>query len=96
MTDVLSQQEIDAALESLPGWKISIDGKSIQKAFRFKNFVRAFGFMSQVALLCEKQNHHPDWSNNYRDVQISLSSHDVNALTKRDIRLATSIEKLLT
>lgn len=95
MSDILSRDEIDHALGKLEGWHHFPDEPSIKKSFEFKSFVRAFGFMSQVALLAEKQNHHPDWSNSYNKLQISLSSHDVNAITTRDIRLATSIEKLL-
>ena len=73
-------------------WNIS--NNSIQKEFVFKNFIEAFGFMSRVAILAEKQNHHPEWSNVYNKVNITLTTHDAGGVTEKDLELATAIEFL--
>lgn len=65
------------------------------KTFTFKHFRAAFAFMTECALLAEKANHHPDWSNSYRTVTINLTSHDVNALSQRDFMLAKQIETIV-
>jgi 4a-hydroxytetrahydrobiopterin dehydratase len=79
-------------LKTLPGkWALAKDGKSIHQSFKFKNFVEAWSFMTHVALLAEKADHHPDWSNTYNKVAISLSTHDAGGVTKRDIALAQAI-----
>ncbi len=87
-------QESDAApkLASLDGWSFENDG--IQKTFTFKDFTQAFGFMTQVAILAEKANHHPEWSNVYHTVNIRLSTHDAGGLTDNDFDLAGQIEAL--
>jgi 4a-hydroxytetrahydrobiopterin dehydratase len=85
---VLKQEE----LRNLPGmWALAADGKSIHQSFKFKTFAEAWSFMSHVALLAEKADHHPDWSNSYNKVEISLSSHDAGGVTKRDLALAKAI-----
>ena len=85
---LLTQDE----LQNLPGkWTLAGDGKSIHQAFKFKNFAEAWSFMTRVALLAEKADHHPDWSNSYNKVEISLSTHDAGGVTKRDIALAQAI-----
>lgn len=89
----LSDSEAQQKLSDLPGWQLR-EGKLYRK-FEFKNFVEAFGFMSQVALLAERANHHPDWSNVYRTVEIELNTHDVSGLSVRDFKLAAAINKLL-
>jgi 4a-hydroxytetrahydrobiopterin dehydratase len=79
-------------LKTLPGkWALAKDGKSIHQSFKFKTFVEAWSFMTHVALLAEKADHHPDWSNSYNKVEISLSTHDAGGVTKRDIALAQAI-----
>ncbi len=79
-------------LKTLPGkWTLAADQKSIQQSFKFKTFAEAFSFMTHVALLAEKADHHPDWSNSYNKVDITLSSHDAGGLTKTDIALAEAI-----
>jgi 4a-hydroxytetrahydrobiopterin dehydratase len=70
------------------------DGDKIRRDFRFDNFVSAFGFMTQVALLAEKADHHPEWSNVYNKVSIALSTHDAGGLSQRDFDLARQIDKL--
>ncbi|NNE74720.1 MAG: 4a-hydroxytetrahydrobiopterin dehydratase [Acidimicrobiales bacterium] len=90
MGHVLTPNAVDAALESLPGWSRRDD--RIVATFDFANFVAAFGFMAQVAILAERANHHPEWSNVYGRVVIELTTHDAGGLTQHDIDLATEID----
>ncbi|MCX7677384.1 MAG: 4a-hydroxytetrahydrobiopterin dehydratase, partial [Alteraurantiacibacter sp.] len=92
---VLSAEERDRALAALPGWTLRGDGRAISRSFAFADFRAAFGFMAQVALLAEKQDHHPEWTNVYNKVDITLSTHDAGGLTVRDIRLAQAIDRIL-
>lgn len=71
----------------------TVKDESLFKKFEFDNFVQAFGFMSKVAILAEKQNHHPNWSNVYNTVEIHLFTHDENAITDKDFALAKAIEE---
>ena len=72
------------------------ENNQLKRSFEFKNFVEAWGFMNKVALLAEKMNHHPDWSNAYNKVKIALTSHDAgNTVTDRDRKLAEKIDQLL-
>ncbi len=80
-------------LSSLPGWSFSNQG--IEKSFTFKDFIQAWGFMSQIAILAEKLNHHPEWSNVYNRVSIRLSTHDAGGVTDLDLRLAQQIEEII-
>jgi 4a-hydroxytetrahydrobiopterin dehydratase len=89
----LSEAEIAARLSEVPGWNI-VDGK-LQQTFTFPSFVRAFGFMSSVALLAEAMGHHPDWSNVYNRVTIALTTHDVGGISMRDFALARQIAELV-
>ncbi len=84
-----------AALAELSGWAHEPNRDGITRTFEFDNFVSAFGFMSSVALLAEKADHHPEWSNVYNRVEILLTTHDADGLSQRDIDLARQIEKLL-
>jgi 4a-hydroxytetrahydrobiopterin dehydratase len=86
---LLSGSEIRASLAALPGWEVR-DGKLLRE-FRFGTFVEAFGFMSRVALLAERMNHHPDWSNVYGRVTVALSTHDLGGLSTWDVELARQI-----
>ena len=74
------------------GWLVSSSGKEIKKEFKFDNFVEAFGFMTKIALMAEKINHHPEWKNTYNRVEIVLTTHDKGGLTKFDIKLGEMIE----
>ena len=77
-----------AALATLSGWS-EVEGRdAIAKTFVFRDFNAAFGFMTRVALLAEKLDHHPEWSNVYRTVQVALSTHDAGGLTERDVAQA--------
>lgn len=82
----------DAELNNLPGkWKLSEDRKSLRQSYEFKSFSEAFSFMTHVAFLAEKMDHHPDWSNSYNKVEINLTSHDAGGVTSRDLELARAI-----
>ncbi len=91
----LPSSAISERLLSLPGWSVKTDAEAIEKEFTFKNFNEAWGFMTQVALLAEKMDHHPDWSNVYRKVRILLTTHDVGGLSEKDFALAGQIEALI-
>ena len=81
------------ALEAA-GWSIDTDRDAITKEYQFKNFVRAFAFMSGAALHAEKLNHHPEWSNVYNRVTVTLTTHDAGGLTDLDITLAKRMDAL--
>lgn len=89
----LSDQERAAALADLPEWKPADGRDAITRSFRFKDFNAAFGFMTRVALMAEKMDHHPDWFNAYNRVDVTLSTHDAGGLTDRDITLAKFIDR---
>ena len=76
------------------GWVLAGDSRSIHRALAFADFTHAFGFMGAVALEAQRLDHHPDWSNSYNTVEISLTSHDAGGLTSRDIKLAGKINAL--
>ena len=82
----------EAALARLPGWTFDPARKGITKRFRLADFRTAFGFMTEIAMEAEKMNHHPEWSNVYRTVDILLTTHDAGGLSARDIALAEKIE----
>jgi 4a-hydroxytetrahydrobiopterin dehydratase len=82
--------EIQNHLQQLKGW--SLDGNIIHKDFKFKDFISAFGFMTQVALQAEKLDHHPEWKNVYNSVSIKLNTHDAGGLTDLDFKLAKLID----
>jgi len=76
-------------------WRISeVRGGTIHREFVLEDFVHAFGFMTQVAIVAEKRNHHPEWSNVYNRVAITLTTHDVGGLSSNDIELAADIDRL--
>ena len=93
MVSLIEKNQLDSFIEKNPSW--IIDNKTIMKEFKFENFVEAFGFMSKVALLSEKIDHHPDWQNTYNKVRINLTTHDKGGITNNDIKLAESIDKLI-
>ena len=83
-----------AALASLPGWTELMERDAVFRKFVFRDFNEAFGFMTRVALIAEKLDHHPEWLNVYNTVEVTLSTHDAGGLTARDIQLAQAINKL--
>ena len=94
MAQKLTDQELESALEFLPGWAISDDRLALEREFGFPGFNAAFGFMSRVALAAERSNHHPEWSNSYKTVVVKLTTHDAGGLTEKDIKLAEKMEEL--
>ena len=93
MVSLLEKNQLDYFIEKNPSW--IIDNKTIKKEFKFNNFIDAFGFMSKVAILSEKMDHHPDWQNTYNKVTIQLTTHDMGGITTNDIKLAEAIDKLI-
>jgi 4a-hydroxytetrahydrobiopterin dehydratase len=91
----LTAAERADALSELLDWNLRADGLAIQREFKFKTFSQAWAFMSRVALLAEKHDHHPEWSNVYNRVAITLTTHDAGGLSERDAKLARAIDKLL-
>ncbi len=83
------------ALAQLPNWKELPGRDAIARTFTFANFNQAFGFMARVALVAEKMDHHPEWSNVYRTVEVTLSTHDAGGLTEKDIALANTMESFV-
>ena len=98
MPERLTETQRAALAATLPGWTLiqASPGRTeaIRRGFRFADFSAAFGFMARVALLAEQQGHHPDWSNVWNRVEVTLSTHDAGGLTARDVRLATAIDAL--
>lgn len=92
--ELLDAEVLEDALKKLEEWKLDASGKSINRKFTFRNFSEAFAFMTRIALLAEKMDHHPDWRNVYRTVEISLSTHDQDGITGLDIRMAEGINRL--
>ncbi|MFY8040617.1 MAG: 4a-hydroxytetrahydrobiopterin dehydratase [Bosea sp. (in: a-proteobacteria)] len=90
----LEGPERAAALSSLAGWA-KVDGRdAISKRFVFTNFNAAFGWMSRVAMLAEKMDHHPEWSNVYKTVDVTLSTHDAGGLSALDIAMARAMDAM--
>jgi len=87
----LSEKEVLAELEKLPGWSLA-QGK-LHRVFEFRDFRQAFAFMTGVALAAEAMNHHPDWSNSWNKVVIDLMTHSAGGLTKNDFELAGKIQQ---
>jgi len=81
--------------ETVPAWTPTPGRDAIRRAFRFRDFSEAWGFMARVALLAEAQDHHPEWSNVWNRVEIVLTTHDAGGLSARDIRLALAIDALM-
>jgi 4a-hydroxytetrahydrobiopterin dehydratase len=84
-----------SAVSQLHGWSVVHGRDAIRKAYVFKDFNQAFGFMARVALQAEKLNHHPEWSNVYNKVDVTLSTHDAGGVTGRDVALATFMDTLV-
>ena len=88
----LSDPEIGTRLQTLPDWELA--GGKLRREFVFRDFVTAFGFMSQVALIAEKMDHHPEWFNVYNSVEVTLSTHDSGGVTQLDINMAKQMNLL--
>ncbi|AXI56370.1 Putative pterin-4-alpha-carbinolamine dehydratase (plasmid) [Pseudoseohaeicola sp. NH-UV-7] len=96
MTEKLSEETRGALLEPLfaSGWEMVPERDAIRKTFVFKNFVEAFGWMTRVALWAEKWDHHPEWDNVYKTVNVVLTTHDVDGLSTLDAKLARKMDSL--
>jgi len=94
MTQRLSGEARSRALARLHGWSEVKGRDAISKKFAFKDFNEAFGFMTRAALVAEKLDHHPEWFNVYKNVEVTLSTHDAGGLTELDIKLAEAMDKL--
>lgn len=91
----LTDEQLPALLEQLPAWKPSSErGGTISRAFVFRDFAQAMGFMCQVAVVAEKRNHHPEWFNVYNRVEVTLTTHDVNGLSMNDVELARFMDQV--
>lgn len=88
----LTDAEIAAELGTIAGWTRESD--TLSRTFQFADFVTAFGFMASAALVAERMNHHPDWSNVYRTVRVALSTHDAGGITPLDVELARAMNRL--
>ena len=91
----MAQEKIGAAaaVAQIQGWKPADGRDAIVKSFRFKDFNAAFGFMSRVALLAEKLDHHPEWSNVYNKVDVLLATHDADGVTDLDLKMARFMDE---
>jgi 4a-hydroxytetrahydrobiopterin dehydratase len=94
MAQKLNVEVREAALAKLPGWSEVSGRDAIIRKFEFKDFNEAFGFMTRAALVAEKMDHHPEWFNVYKTVEVTLSTHDAGGLTERDIELAAAMDRL--
>jgi len=94
MTQKLAGAERKSALGKLAGWTEVAGRDAITKKFVFKDFNEAFGFMARAALIAEKMDHHPEWFNVYKTVEVTLSTHDAGGLTELDVKLAEAMNKL--
>lgn len=96
MVEKLSGAARDAALASIPEWRDVAGRDAVTRRFKFADFNEAWGFMTRVALQAERMDHHPEWSNVYSRVEITLSTHECGGLSERDIALAAFIDTAAT
>lgn len=94
MAERLSADARKSALKALPGWKDAPDREAITRTFIFRDFNEAFGFMARVALVAEKNDHHPEWRNVYKTVEVVLTTHDAGGVTASDIELAEAMNAI--
>jgi 4a-hydroxytetrahydrobiopterin dehydratase len=94
VSERLSTEARKSALKGLPGWKEVVGREAIERIFVFRDFNEAFGFMSRAALVAEKNDHHPEWRNVYKTVEVVLATHDANGVTRRDIELAKAMNAI--
>ena len=87
-----TDQQIEEFLEQVGSW--TIENNKLHREYTFNNFVQAFGFMTKVALIAERSNHHPEWCNVYRKVVVDLTTHEAGGITKRDFELAKKMNEL--
>lgn len=90
----LDENERLVALAGLPEWSLAEEHEAIERSYSFASFADAFAFMTRVAFIAEAIGHHPDWFNSYDEVEVSLSTHEVEGLTDRDIKLAKAMDEV--
>ena len=95
MIEALTEEERADALDALPDWDYDEARDAITRTLQFADFAEAFGFMARVALVAEKRDHHPEWSNVWNRVDILLTTHDAGGLSERDIDLAQAIDAMV-
>ena len=88
----LAIEELKSALKRLPDWQLVPNREAITRKFQFVDFDAAFAFMTRVAMLAAKMDHHPEWSNVYNKVEVTLATHDAGGVTQKDIDLATAMD----
>ena len=93
MIKKLKKIEVTQKLKRLSGWKMVKGRNAITKTFKFKDFIQAFSWMTAMAIYAEKKNHHPEWSNVYSTVVVTLSTHDSGGVTKLDLDMAQEMNK---
>jgi len=94
MATAVDAREARERLSDLPGWRLREDEKAIECSYSFRNFSEAFGFMTRAALMAEKLNHHPEWFNVYKRVDVVLTTHDTGGLTELDFKLAAAMNRI--
>jgi len=94
MAELLSAEARKSALKGLPGWTEVAGREAIARTFTFRDFNEAFGFMARAALVAEKRDHHPEWRNVYRTVEVVLATHDAGGVTAPDIELAAAMNAI--
>ena len=92
MANKLTDEEISAGLEGLDQWRVK--NAKLHRELIFDDFVAAFGFMTRVAMLAEKRDHHPEWFNVYNKVSVDLTTHDAGGITAKDLALASAIDEV--
>jgi 4a-hydroxytetrahydrobiopterin dehydratase len=95
MTDKLDSALLPGLLSQLPSWSLDPAAASISRHLEFADFNEAFAFMTRIALMAERRDHHPDWSNAYNVVEVTLTTHDARGLTMKDIELARFIDRVV-
>ena len=93
MIKKLTKTEVTQKLKRLSGWKMVKGRNAITKTFKFKDFIQAFSWMTAMAIYAEKKNHHPEWSNVYSTVVVTLATHDSGGVTKLDLDMAQEMNK---
>lgn len=91
-TEKLTIEDLKQALKRLPDWELAREREAIRRRFTFVDFDAAFAFMTRVALLAAKMDHHPEWSNVWNRVDVTLATHDAGGVTNKDITLATAMD----
>src|SRR4051794_33738257 len=94
MAERLSGEARKSALAELPGWSEVAGREAIARTFIFKDFNEAFGFMTRAVLVAEKHDHHPEWRNVYKTVEVVLATHDAGGVTKLDLQLAAAMNAI--